>query len=231
MRRWLSDETGSLHKGRFAMVLAGIYAVFCATYIPINLFSVGRPAYTLFLPGEARLPFLPVFEYLYVLTFLVPLLVVATVRDYAQYQRLIRALVISLFVAYTTYLVFPVYLPRPTLEVSSLHAWLLSLQYLDKPYNHFPSLHVTLSCLAVLSSQGSRASRIGLGAVAAGIGISTLFVKQHYIADVVFGAALAWVAWRLAGPYRFTSGSPAANAGASNRTTSATGFATTSAAE
>ena len=61
---WLSDARGQLRKQRFAVVLALAYVLFTATYLPINLFSVGRPSHTLFLPGEERLPFLPIFEYL-----------------------------------------------------------------------------------------------------------------------------------------------------------------------
>ena len=221
-QRWLAGSNGRLRTSRFVLVLAGIYVLFFATYISINLFSVGRPAHTLYLPGEERIPFLPVFEYLYALTFVVPALLIVTVRTYDRFIRLVRALCIALFVAYCTYLAFPVFLERPPLEVTSLHTWLLSLQYLDKPYNHFPSLHVTLSWLAVHASQGTRVARIGLATLAIAISISTLFVKQHYIADVVFGFVLAWGAWRLTSP---------AWSGASKSAIVPTGRATTSAAE
>ena len=129
-------------------ILAGCYALFTATYLSINEFSVGRDAHTLFLPGEERLPFLPIFEYLYVLTYFIAGLLVVTVRDYDTFRRLLRATGLTLLIAYTTYLLFPVYFERPRLEVTSLHTWLLSLEYMDKPYNHFPSLHVALSWLA-----------------------------------------------------------------------------------
>lgn len=195
---WLSDAHGHLRKGRFAAILAGWYVLFAATYLLINAFSVGRAAQTLFLPYEERLPILPVFEYLYVLTYFLPGLLISTVRDCETFQRLARAYGLTLLTAYTTYLLFPVYFERPHLEVSSLHTWLLSLEYLDKPYNNFPSLHVALSWLAVHASQVSRRSRVGIGVVAAGISVSTVFVKQHYIVDAVYGCALAWVAWRLA---------------------------------
>jgi membrane-associated phospholipid phosphatase len=202
---WLSDAEGHLRKRRFALVLAACYVLFSATYLPINEFSVGRAAHTLFLPGEERLPFLPIFEYLYVLTYFIAALLVATIRDYATFRRLALATGLSLLAAYTTYLLFPVYFERPHLEVSSFHTWLLSLEYLDRSFNHFPSLHVALSWLAVFASQVSRRSRVGLGVLAAGISVSTVFVKQHYIVDVLYGCALAWVAWWLArsrGPER-----------------------------
>jgi membrane-associated phospholipid phosphatase len=197
-RRWVCDAEGHLRKGRVAIILAGAYALFAATYLPINAFSVGRAAHTLFLPGEEELPFLPIFEYLYVLTYFLPGLLIVTVRDYAVLLRLVRAYGLTLLSAYATYLLFPVYFERPQLEVSSLHTWLLSLEYLDKPYNHFPSLHVALSWLAVHASQLSGKYRFGLGILVAAISVSTVFVKQHYIVDVLYGFALAWVAWRLA---------------------------------
>jgi membrane-associated phospholipid phosphatase len=200
LERWLSDGDGRLRKGRFAAVLAACYVLFTATYVPINVFSVGSPAHTLFLPGEERLPFLPIFEYLYVLTYFIALLLIVTVRDYATFRRLLNATGISLAVAYATYLLYPVYFERPHLEVTSLHTWLLSLEYMDKPYNHFPSLHVTLSWLAVYAAQVSRRSKAILSVLAFGISVSTVFVKQHYIVDVVYGFALAWLAWRVTRP-------------------------------
>lgn len=197
-QRWLSTPDGRLRRPRFAVVVSVGYVLFAATYVPINLFSVGRTAHTLFLPGEEQLPFWPIFEYLYLLTFFVGPMLLVTVRDYEGFVLLTRALLMSLGVAYATYLLFPVYFQRPHLEVDSLHTWLLSLKYLDKPYNHFPSLHVTLSWLAVHASQVSTRGRTGLALLAVGVSISTVFVKQHYIVDVLAGFILAWAAWQVA---------------------------------
>ena len=200
--RWLSDGEGRLRKYRLAVVLAGFDLLFFATYLAINEFSVGRPSRALFLPGEEQLPFLPIFTYVYVLTHFIPLLLVFTIRDYAAFRRLVRACLVMLVIAYSTYLLFPVYLERPRFEVASLDTWLLSLLYLDEPYNEFPSLHVAMSWLSVHASQVSRRTRIGLVILATAISLSTLLVKQHYIVDVAYGYALAWAAWRLAGPRR-----------------------------
>jgi membrane-associated phospholipid phosphatase len=217
--RWLSDPGGQLRRSRLAVVIACFYVLFAATYLPINLFSVGRPAATPYIPGEEQLPFLPIFEYLYVVVYFVGALLVVTIRDYSRFLLLARAFALSLLCAYTTYLLFPVYLERPHLEVTSLHTWLLSLQYMDKSYNHLPSLHVTLSWLAVHASQVTARTRVGLSLLAVGLSVSTVFVKQHYIADVFAGFVLAWGAWWLV------------NALASNKVTSPIGVATTSAAE
>ncbi len=200
VRDWLRTPDGQMRRRPFALVALLGYLLFTVTYVPINLLSAGRRAYTLFLPGEERLPFLPVFEYLYLLTFFVGPLLVLTVREYPQFVRLMRALAIALGLAYTTYLIFPVYFERPTLHVDSLHTWLLSLKYRDGPYNHFPSLHVTLSWIAVQAVQVPARRRRLLMGLAVGVSVSTIFVKQHYIVDVLAGGVLAWFAWRMARP-------------------------------
>lgn len=179
-------------------VLLG-YALFCATYLPINHWSVDRPASVLFLPGEERLPFVPAAEYLYVWTYVLPLALPRLLPGPREFARLTLAFWLTLAVAYGTYLAFPVYFERPALEVDSLATWLLALEYLDPSYNHFPSLHVALSWLVFLACR-PRLPWPRLGAVfVLGVSLSTLFVKQHYLVDVLYGFALALLAWWLAG--------------------------------
>lgn len=202
LERWLGRGTTRLQAGRLMLALLVAYGFFAATYLAINSFSVGRNAHILYLPGESRLPFVPLFEYLYVLAYFLPLLIVRTIRNYPTFRRLLRASASALLVAYTTYLLFPVYLDRPLLTVNSCHTWLLSLEYLDRAYNHFPSLHVTWSWLAVFASQVARPAKAVLALVAFGVSVSTLFVKQHYVVDVIYGLLLAALAWRLAAARR-----------------------------
>jgi membrane-associated phospholipid phosphatase len=194
--RWLGAGGTRLVKRRAVLAVLIGYVFFAATYLPINEFSVGRPAHTLFLPGEAGLPFLPIFEYLYVITYFLPIALAWLVRDPAVFRQASHAALVVLAVAYATYLVFPVYFERPVLRVDSLPTWLLSLEYLDKSYNHFPSLHVAWTWLVVFAAQISRGSRIAFVTLALGISLSTLFVKQHYLVDVLYGFALAGAAWR-----------------------------------
>ena len=58
---------------------------------------------------------------------------------------------------------------------------------MDKPYNLVPSLHVvyTASISAALMERGSTGLRAVLGIWAALIMISTVFVHQHHVVDVV----------------------------------------------
>jgi membrane-associated phospholipid phosphatase len=71
----------------------------------------------------------------------------------------------------------------------------------DPSFNCFPSLHAAVSVICfyawyryarVKPNRITRAVAIGMLVVAVGVVLSTLFVKQHYIADEVAGIILAW---------------------------------------
>ena len=176
--------------------LAGGYAVFCATYLPINAYSARRGVgHLLFLPGEAAIPFVPAMEYFYVLGYVIPLVAAIQIPDWARLTHYLRAFALTLAVAFATYLLYPVYFERPVLEVNSLATWLLSIEYLDHSYNHFPSLHVAIVWLGYFACRDRPACRGWLLPLTIAVSVSTVFVKQHYIVDVVYGATLAAAAW------------------------------------
>ena len=202
--RWLAGADGRARGPRLALVLLGGYALFIATYLPLNVFSIGRPAHRLWLPGEQRIPFVPGFEFLYVLTYVLPLLPLVRVPAAPHVRRAGIAFLLVLAVAYATYLAFPVTLDRPALRAGSLATWLLSLEYRDPSYNHFPSLHVAMSWLVYLLCCGAVRHRVAVFALIVAIAAATLFVKQHYLVDVLYGTALAWGAWGVAA--RFPGG-------------------------
>lgn len=206
LARWVTGPGGDVDRARLTVVLVSAYAVFAATYLPINFFSIGRAAHRLYLPGESRLPFVPEFEFLYVLSYFMPLLVLFRLRDVGRFRRLALAFPGMLAVAYATYLLFPVYLERPSLQVDSVASFLLSLEYHDPSYNHFPSLHVATSWLVYFACRDSIRRRAAMLALLVGISASTLFVKQHYLADVAYGVALAAAAWAVAGRWVARSG-------------------------
>jgi membrane-associated phospholipid phosphatase len=199
LARWVGAPDGGLNRGRLAVTVTCGYVLFAGTYLPINLFSVGRAAHQLWLPGETRIPLVPEFEFLYLLTYVLPLCLVAWLPDARAFRRTGLAFALTIGAAYATYLLFPVYLERPALEVGSLATYLLSLEYHDPSYNHFPSLHVAISWLVYLACRDVVRLRGVFLMLVIGISISTVFVKQHYAVDVLAGALLAWGSWAAAG--------------------------------
>jgi membrane-associated phospholipid phosphatase len=204
-RAWIDRGDGTPDKKRMLVHAAVCYGLFIATWVPVNAYSVGRDAATLYLPGESSLPFVPEFEYLYAFGYVLPVIGLLNIPTVRGAVRVLIAFLLTLVVAYATYLVFPVYLERPDLVVDSLATFLLSLEYKDPSYNHFPSLHVTFVWLGYFASRSGLRRPWIYAVFALGVTASTMLVKQHYFVDLVYGFGLAWVTWIIAGRLEETS--------------------------
>ena len=174
-------------------LLASTFVSLAPLYFVIALFTRGRPTYAPEIALDRALPVKPawmlVYASLYVFVVLLPVLVV---RQQELFRRALKAYLMVMLVAYAGFLLYPTTGPRPDHVVGDgFAAWSLRLAYsLDPPYNCFPSLHVAYSFVSALTCY--RVHR-GVGAVAALwaalIGVSTLYTKQHYVADVIAGTA------------------------------------------
>jgi membrane-associated phospholipid phosphatase len=69
---------------------------------------------------------------------------------------------------------------------------LAAFQRTSKPFNSFPSMHVSFCIFCALSvlGFGSRCQGLAMLVWAAMVALSALLTKQHYIFDVLVGAAL-----------------------------------------
>ena len=182
-------------------LLASTFVSLVPLYFVIAVLTRGRLTYAPDVALDRALSLQPawmlVYSSLYVFILLLPVLVV---RQQELFRRGLQAYLMVMLVAYAGFLLYPTAGPRPA-EVfgDGFAAWSLRLAYsLDPPYNCFPSLHVAYSFVSALTCY--RVHR-GVGAAAALwaalIGISTLYTKQHYVADVIAGALEAFVAYVL----------------------------------
>ncbi len=173
--------------------------------VPVYLFIPAlTPVTTVHAPELAldrRIPVEPawalVYGALYLFLILLPIFVV---RQQEQIRRTVFTYLTVWLAAYVCFLLYPTVAPRP-LEVAGKGFLIAGLQFLygaDPPYNCFPSLHVAHSFVSALACYRVH-RRIGIAAVlcATLVGVSTLYTKQHYIADVVAGIVLAFVAYAL----------------------------------
>jgi len=76
----------------------------------------------------------------------------------------------------------------------------------DTSFNCFPSLHAAVSTICffawfqyakVKPSSITKTAAAAAFFIAAGVILSTLFIKQHYVADEIAGVALAWIVGAL----------------------------------
>jgi membrane-associated phospholipid phosphatase len=143
-------------------------------------------------------PFFSVFYFIWYPFIFISLFLILQKKSSAYYQTLV-AICIGILLANAIFLVFPTFVPRPQLG----EGWnfFVPITYrLDEPYNGFPSIHV-LTCYLIL--QGSRvlttSSRRAVVVIAWLIILSTLFIKQHVIADAAAGIALGEIVFRITG--------------------------------
>ena len=180
-------------------LLASTFVSLAPLYFVIALITRDRATYVPEVALDRAVSLQPawmlVYGSLYVFVVLLPVLVV---RRQELFRRALQAYLMVMIVAYAGFLLYPTAAPRPAEVVGAgFAAWSLRFAYsLDPPYNCFPSLHVAYSFVSALTCY--RVHR-GVGAAAALwaalIGISTLYTKQHYVADVIVGALSAFVAY------------------------------------
>ena len=82
---------------------------------------------------------------------------------------------------------------RPSVTNTDIWATILSWIYtFDKPHNLFPSTHISLSFMSTLILH-KKAAYIWFILIA----FSTLFVKQHYILDILGGLVVGGIGYLI----------------------------------
>ena len=124
------------------------------------------------------------------------LIAIAGIRRRALFKRAVVAVFIVMSIGAVGHIFIGAEYPRPVLhppypDISS--AFLASVQRIDPPGNVFPSLHVAHTTMLALILLKDR-PRLGLVALAmaTALALSTLTTKQHFLADVLSGYALAF---------------------------------------
>ena len=120
------------------------------------------------------------------------------ILDKERYFKLLITLNIGMITCYVIYYFYPTYVPRPIITGTDFFSNLvLSLYAADNPYNCFPSIHVLNSVLIALYIYESEKVYKYIKAIcivmSVSIILSTMFIKQHYFADVLSGVIFALI--------------------------------------
>ncbi|MBE9916377.1 inositol phosphorylceramide synthase [Paenibacillus donghaensis] len=162
---------------------------------------------------DRLIPFMPAFiiPYLIWYPYVFLMFVVFFRKDRNVYYRSLTLTCVGLAVCYLVFYLYQTTFPRPEIGQDGVLNWLVGIVYqMDAPYNCFPSIHVLTSYIVVKAAYQCKLSRLANAAVCATSGIiiiSTLFVKQHVLMDVVGGIVLAemlyfWIGRKIFKPGR-----------------------------
>ncbi len=165
---------------------------------------------------DNAIPFVPQMVIFYVYLFYPMVILTMLYFAFVKYKEgyaLAWSLVVINAVAALIYIVFPVstYWYRQELLANPMvnNFWasqVYSIFAHDTSFNCFPSLHAAISTICFYSwfrysqtkpSLTTKAIAAIVFVIATGVILSTLFIKQHYIADEIAGIALAYVVGRL----------------------------------
>jgi len=180
------------------------YLVWMAFYFGVNALTAGRSDLQPLLPGEHLIPLVAAAYPFYAVAYPLVVLPLFLSRTRRAYLRTQLACALASLTAFAVYMAIPMPYPRPAnLTLDGFWGSLLAFEWsFDEPRNTFPSLHVAFGWLMYFGLREEAPRwRALLLFLAVAISISTVLVKQHFIADVGSGALLAWVAWRVAGKW------------------------------
>ena len=148
---------------------------------------------------DSAIPFVQYFVvpyYLYPVFLLLPF--VLFWKDYRSYRTMALSLITVLIISNAIYFAFQTEVSRPDIQTTDVFSKaVLAIYSADNPVNAFPSLHVAVPTIFTFFIF-ARSRKLGLCLLPITILIilSTLFIKQHVIADVVGGLLLAFVVFR-----------------------------------
>ncbi len=195
MARWLGifERWSASWWGRVVIALI-VFWLTMISYVALNRGL--QPRVTFLTPLDEAIPFLPWTIVIYYSMYAMMLVAAARVsaRDYV---RLMGALLLANGICYVGFITLPAHYPRPDPALMEAPLWRAVFTYTfesDGPGNTFPSLHVTITALLAWGLR--QRSRLWLvwGAL---VCVSTMTVKQHFVADVIGGLAVAALTWWL----------------------------------
>jgi hypothetical protein len=141
---------------------------------------------------DQAIPFLSVFIIPYILwyAYIFCYLVYFCFNDTKVYLKTLIIIVVAELICFVIYFFFQTTVPRPTIAgdniFNNLVLWIYSK---DRPFNCFPSIHVLTTFIIMLASLHIKNKHLLNNLCIHGIGtliiISTLFVKQHVIFDMI----------------------------------------------
>ena len=152
---------------------------------------------------DDTIPFLKIFIIPYITWYgyMAVGLIYLCMKNRKSYYTSLISLNIGISVCYIIYMIFQTTVPRPIITDSDILSKLVSLIYKnDNPFNCFPSMHVTTTYI-IMKGINSSEKNIIISLIYNIIGIliiiSTQFVKQHVVLDLVFAILLSEVVFRV----------------------------------
>lgn len=138
-----------------------------------------------------------VIPYLFWFVYIPLIIIILALTDNENYYQLLTAMVGSTLAAILIFYLYPTTVPRPEVAGTDALSRLLKLVYgMDNPYDCLPSLHVLYTFLTTaffFKGRPNKTAKYMAFICCVLICLSTIFIKQHYILDVIAALMLGSV--------------------------------------
>ena len=176
------------------IILILIFLLFWSFYLVTNKINENRQAHKLETRLDSIIKFNPLFSVFYTLYFFEVLIIFFIFfKKEKTLKNIVLMLIIVTIIHNIIFLIYPVKIDRPGVINQDFFSKLVLFYYnIDKPYNAFPSMHISLITITFLSLffYWNRKYSLILLPLYLLTAISTVYIKQHYFIDVIAGIIL-----------------------------------------
>ena len=183
------------------------WPVFGLLFLTVERLWIRERYYPVSCPLDDRIPFCEYFliPYLFWFVFLAGIHVYTLLYDTESFKKLMKFIIVSYSVAMLIYILFPNCQElRPVIfERDNIFTHFIERFYqFDTNTNVCPSIHVIGSVAVMLCAWNSRhfstaGWRIAFGLAALLISISTVFLKQHSVVDIIAAIPICVIAYMV----------------------------------
>jgi hypothetical protein len=182
-----------------ALIYLLIWTPYIAVYQALNRWPLRTPFTLPFTWADHLVPFVPALLPVYIAYLPFYFLTVARSENDREANRVFYGTHLQLLLSVPFFALLPVTMPRGLFYGPETYGWADAFwRWFDAPNNCFPSLHAS-NTLLLMQFNWRRPHRVAYTALGVAIICSAVLVKQHYVVDLVAGAAVYLVArWFLA---------------------------------
>lgn len=183
------------------IILIFIFLFFWSLYLVTNKINENRQAHKLETRLDSIIRFNPIFSAFYTLYFFEVLIIFFIFfKKEKTLRNIVLMLVISTIIHNIIFLTYPAAIDRPNIINQNFFNKLTLFYYnIDKPYNAFPSMHISLITITFLSLffYWNKKYSLILLPLYLLTAISTVYIKQHYVIDVIAGILLGVLIFQI----------------------------------
>lgn len=190
------------NKQKYFLISVGVICIQTLYYSIGKMFANG--GFVIDAKIDRMIPYISVFVLFYISWYFMLLIVPLLLSKYNEkdFYKYNICILINALISLIIFIVFPTSIPRYEITTNSIFDKLVRIiYYFDNPTTCLPSMHASAAFIAIYFSIGSRTLlkkyKIFIIIQSVLIILSTLFIKQHAVFDVIASFVISFIVYIL----------------------------------